>query len=84
MAALFTKAGLKQATEQPVPCAYDLDGGEAYWNMITEVAAPFVAALQRADAVTVAQIKADVVAALDERFPDGKITGMATVITAVK
>lgn len=84
MAGLFTNAGLKQATEQPVTSTYDLAGGAEYWDMITEVAAPFVSALRGVDAATVALIKADVVAAMDERFPDGKITGLATVITAVK
>lgn len=84
MAGLFTSAGLKQVTERPITCTYDLAGGEEYWNMITEVAAPFVAALRGVDPATVAQVKADVVAAMDERFPDGKISGVATVITAVK
>ncbi len=84
MAGLLTNAGLKEATEKPVTSTYDLNGGAAYWDMITEIAAPFVSALQGVDPTIVAQIKADVVAAMDERFPDGKITGMATVITAVK
>lgn len=84
MASLFTKAGLKEATEKPVPSTYDLANGTAYWDMITEIAAPFVSALHGVDAATVAAIKADVVHAMDQRFPGGKITGMATVITAVK
>lgn len=84
MAELFTQAGLQEATERPLPCTLDVAGGEEYWNMMTEVAAPFVAALKSSDAGTVAKIKADVVAAMNERFPDGKITGVATVITAVK
>ena len=84
MASLFTKARLKEATEKPVPSTYDLANGAAYWDMITEIAAPFVSALHGVDAATVAAIKADVVHAMDQRFPGGRITGMATVITAVK
>ncbi len=84
MADLFKNAGLKEVTERPVPSTYDLSGGEEFWTMTTEIAAPFAAALHGVDPATVALIKADVVAEMDERFPDGKITGLATVITAVK
>lgn len=84
MTDLFTAAGLQETTERSVPNALDVADGAEYWNMMTEVAAPFVAALRGVDAATVALVKADVIAAMDARFPDGKITGMATLITAVK
>lgn len=84
IADLFRKAGLQEVTESEVPCTVGVSGPEEYWNMMTEVAAPFVAALSTADADTVAKVKADVIASMTERYPKGNIDGCAIVITAVK
>ncbi|MBS1580660.1 MAG: methyltransferase domain-containing protein [Bacteroidetes bacterium] len=81
---LFTAAGLKQVSERDVPAVLPVDGPQQYWDMMTEVAAPFVSALSGADAATVARVKADVIAAMEERYPKGDIAGLARVIVGVK
>ena len=52
--------------------------------MMTEVAAPFVAALSSADEATVGKVKADVIAAMNERHPDGAIDTCGIVIVGIK
>lgn len=81
---LFTAAGLKQVSERDVPAVLPVDGPGQYWDMMTEVAAPFVSALSGADAATVARVKADVLAAMEERYPKGDIAACARVIVGVK
>jgi len=44
-----------------------------YWNMMTEIAAPFVAAMSKADEATRQKIKKEVYEAINQRFPDGKV-----------
>jgi ubiquinone/menaquinone biosynthesis C-methylase UbiE len=84
IAGIFKKAGLKNVTEQEVPCTVGVSGPEEYWNMMTEVAAPFVAALSGADAATVAKVKAGVIADMTERYPKGNIDGVGIVISGEK
>ncbi|MCB0794640.1 MAG: methyltransferase domain-containing protein, partial [Flavobacteriales bacterium] len=84
IAGLFRNAGLKEVAEREVSCTVGVSGPEEYWNMMTDVAAPFVAALGKADAESVAKVKADVIASMTERYPQGHIDGGALVITAVK
>ncbi|MEO8702704.1 MAG: methyltransferase domain-containing protein [Kofleriaceae bacterium] len=81
---VFANAGLEDITETEVPCKLDCNGALGYWNMMTEVAAPFVAALSKADEATVARIKADVISAVDERYPGGVLDGCGTLIVARK
>lgn len=84
IAGLFKTAGLRDIAEREVPVTLGVSGPREYRDMMTEIAAPFVAALGGADAATVAQVKADVIAAMTERFPKGRIDGMGIVITAMK
>ena len=84
IAGLFRNAGLRDVAEREVPNTVGVSGPEQYWDMMTEVAAPFVAALSKADAATVAKVKADVLADMGEQYPNGNIAGCAIVITAVK
>jgi hypothetical protein len=84
VAGLFTAAGLRDVREAPVPGTLDLGGADEYWTMMTEVAAPFVAALGGADAATVAAVKQDVVAAMNARHPDGVIDTLGVLIAGVK
>ena len=81
---IFRDAGFRVAEERMVPCILPVSGPEEYWNMMTEIAAPFVAALKDAPTATVAKVKADVLAAMGERYPNGHIECMGIVITAVK
>ncbi len=84
IAGLFRHAGLQEVAEREVACTVGVNSPEEYWNMMTEVAAPFVAALSSVDADTVSKVKADVIASMTERYPKGNIDGLAIVVTAVK
>lgn len=84
LAGIFRKAGLNEVAECEVPCVLGATSPQEYWDMITEVAAPFVAALSKADAATVAKVKAGVLADMAERFPNGNIAACGILVTAVK
>ncbi len=81
---LFKAAGLKDVSEREVPSTVNMSGPAEYWDMMTEVAAPFVAALSNTDATTVSRIKADVIAAMTARHPDGAIPASGVVIVGTK
>ena len=81
---LFKAAGLKNVSERDVPCPMPVNSPEQFWEWQTEVAAPVVAALSGADADTVAKVKADVIAVVQERFPNGNVDACARVIVGTK
>lgn len=81
---LFKAVGLKNVAERDVPCALPAGTPEQYWDWQTEVAAPVVAALANADAATVAKVKAEVIATVSERYPQGGLPACARLITGVK
>jgi ubiquinone/menaquinone biosynthesis C-methylase UbiE len=70
---LFQQAGLKNTSEKEVTGKLRSGTADVYWNMITEVAAPFVAALNQADDAMKEKIKAEVYQALNQKYPDGNI-----------
>lgn len=70
---LFQQAGLKNTSEIEVKGQLKCGTADVYWNMLTEVAAPFVTALSKADDAMKAKIKQEVYQALDEKYPDGKV-----------
>lgn len=70
---LFQQAGLKNTSEKVVKGQLKCGTAEVYWNMMTEVAAPFVAALSKADEAMKAKIKQEVFQALHEKYPDGNV-----------
>lgn len=84
MSELFEATGLKDVSESEVPGTLGLSGPEEYWEMMTEIAAPFVAALSSADEDTVSRVKADVLAAMGERHPRGNIPTSGVVVRATK
>lgn len=84
IAGLFRNAGLSEVSEREVPTTIPVSGAQQYWDMMTEVAAPFVAALSKADAETVAKVKADVIADMNAHHPNGMIPGCAILIAGVK
>jgi SAM-dependent methyltransferase len=84
VAGLFSAAGLRNVAEQAVPSSLNCGSPEGYWDVMTEVAAPFVAALSQADAPTVANVKRDVIAAMNERHPDGAVDACGTLVVGVK
>ena len=48
----------------------ECDNAEYYWNFMTEIAAPFVAALEGADDDTVQSIKTGVINDINKKYPE--------------
>lgn len=86
MAGLFREAGLRNVTESEVTCPWEFRDAEEYFAFMTEVAAPVVAGLSKADPPTRARIKDIVVRLASERAESGKLRldGTAIVITGEK
>jgi ubiquinone/menaquinone biosynthesis C-methylase UbiE len=68
---LFKKARLKNTSEKEIVGKLKCGTAEVYWNNMTEVAAPFVAALGKADDAMREKIRKEVYQLLNEKFPDG-------------
>jgi len=83
---LFKEAGLKNTSVNEVAGLLKCGTAEVYWNMMTEIAAPFVAALSNADEAMVEKIKKEVLEAVNARYPDGSvdIEGSSLVIAGEK
>lgn len=84
LAGIFRKAGLREVEEREVPNLLPVSGPQEYWAMLTEVAAPFVAVLSKADASTVEKVKADVLSDMAAHYPHGNVPACGLLITAVK
>ena len=70
---LFRQAGLKNTSETEVAGKLNSGTADVYWNMMTEIAAPFVAALSKADDAMKAKIKNEVFDLIRQKYPDGNI-----------
>jgi ubiquinone/menaquinone biosynthesis C-methylase UbiE len=70
---LFLQAGLKNISQKEVAGKLNSITTDAYWSMMTEVAAPIVAGLSKADEATREKIKREVYQALNLKYPDGNI-----------
>lgn len=70
---LFSQAGLKNITQKEITGKLNSKTTDVYWNMMTEVGAPVVAALSKADDAMKAKIKGEVYQALNQKYPDGNI-----------
>lgn len=70
---LFRQAGLKNTSETEVAGKLNCGTADVYWDMMTEVAAPFVAALSKADDTTKAKIKNEVFDLIRQKYPDGNV-----------
>lgn len=79
----FEKSGFKNIKESEVNTALTMDAS-TYWEMITEVGAPIVAAMSNADATKQEQIKKEVFKKIHEKFPNGEasLQGLALLISA--
>lgn len=80
IANLFKEAGLKNISETDIKGTLNCGTAETYWNMMTDVAAPFVAALSKADDSMRAKIKKEVTELINEKFPDGNVSIPSTAI----
>ncbi len=73
------QAGFRNIKETIVPTGLKLDP-ETYWEMITEVGAPIVAALSQADSQTQENIRERVFEKIHAAFPDGHVYLQASAI----
>jgi len=73
IADLFQQAGLKNTKQVEVTGQLNSNTADNYWNLMTEVAAPIVAALSKADDAMKAKIKTEVFDAINQKYPDGKV-----------
>jgi hypothetical protein len=83
---IFEKAGFKNVTEKEVPTKLKCGTVDTYWEMLTEIGAPIVAALSKADDATRQKIKEEVFAGMKARYPNEplEIDAAAMVITGEK
>lgn len=73
MIELFSQAGLKNVYQTYIPGRLNSRSTDVYWNMMTEIGAPIVAALNSADDYTKEKIKNEVYQIVNEKYPDGKV-----------
>lgn len=70
---LFQKAGFKNISEKEIASKLRCDTADRYWNMMTDISAPFVAALSKADDVMKAKIKKEVFQTINQKYADGNV-----------
>ena len=73
MAELFKQAGFKNISVTAVSGKLNCGTVDVYWNMMTEVGAPIVAALSKADDAMKAKIKTEVFELINQKYPGGKV-----------
>ncbi len=83
---LFNKVGLKNTFEKEVLGKLNCGNADTYWNMMTDVAAPFVSALSKADDEMKDKIKSEVFQIMKEKYHEENIIidASATVIYGKK
>lgn len=69
---LFRQAGCKNISEKEINGKLNSGTTDVYWNFMTDVAAPVVAALSKADDAMKAKIKSEVYELINQKYPDGK------------
>lgn len=70
---LFSSVGIRNITEQEVSSKLDCQTADTYWNMMNEVAAPVVAALNSADKDTRDVVKTQVYEKVNHAYPEGDV-----------
>ena len=73
IAGLFRQSGLKNISEREVSGKLKIGTTEAYWNFMTEVVAPVVAALSKADKTMKEKIKREVFESVSQKYQNGKV-----------
>jgi SAM-dependent methyltransferase len=85
MKEIFEKAGFREVTEKEVASKLRIGTVDRYWEMMTEVGAPIVAALSKADDAMKEKIKKEVFEQITQRYPgDVALEASAIVIAARK
>ncbi|MBK7289973.1 MAG: class I SAM-dependent methyltransferase [Chitinophagaceae bacterium] len=84
MKEIFDKAGFKNIEEEIIATTLDCGTPDRYWSMMTEVGAPIVAALGKADDNVKEKIKNEVFEIVAQRYPGNnlQLDASAIVITA--
>jgi ubiquinone/menaquinone biosynthesis C-methylase UbiE len=70
---IYKQAGFIQTYEKEITSQMHCGTVDIYWNMMTEVAAPFVAALSKADDAMREKIRKEVYQLVNDKFPDGNV-----------
>jgi hypothetical protein len=70
---LFKQAGLKNISENEVDGKLNPGNRKVYWNFMTEVVAPVVAALSKADCDMKVKIRSEVFNSIKQRYPKGEL-----------
>lgn len=70
---LFGKAGLTNISQQEVTGKLNCKTADTYWSLMTEIAAPVVAALNKADDAMRSKIKNEVYRSINEKFTHGNV-----------
>jgi ubiquinone/menaquinone biosynthesis C-methylase UbiE len=70
---ILKQAGFRNTSEKEVQGKLRCKTTGEYWNCMTEVAAPFVAALSKADDAMKSKIKKEVFDLVNQKFPDGNV-----------
>lgn len=73
MADLFSRVGLKNISIKEVNGKLKCKTAEVYWTVMTELAAPVVAALNNADDTMREKIKQEVYQVVNQKYPDGNV-----------
>jgi ubiquinone/menaquinone biosynthesis C-methylase UbiE len=73
IAGLFLQAGLKNISQKEIASRMKPQTTDIYWNMMTEVGAPIVAALSKADDAMKEKIKTEVYQTVNQKYPDGNV-----------
>lgn len=86
MKEIFENAGFKNIVEKEISTKLRSGTVERYWAMMTEVGAPIVAALSKADDALKEKIRKEVFELVKQKYPDGEIAidASAIVISAEK
>lgn len=70
---IFGNAGLKNISVKEVSGKMKCKTRDVYWQVMTEVAAPVVAALSNTDSETYEKIKKEVLHKVSEKYPEGSV-----------
>jgi ubiquinone/menaquinone biosynthesis C-methylase UbiE len=86
MRAVFAEAGLRDISEEEVSADMEHDTPERYWEFMTDIAAPVVAGLSKADESTRERIRVEVLDVARQSLRNGAVwmRSTATVIAATR
>jgi ubiquinone/menaquinone biosynthesis C-methylase UbiE len=73
VADLFEQAGLKNISETEVKGKLNVENRKVYWNFMTEVVAPVVAALSKADCEMKVKIRSEVFNSISQKNSNGQL-----------